>query len=47
MYMSDTIPKRKFFKNTSPEMDRNRSKDYRVPLLFPVSACISYNNLRF
>ena len=45
--MSSKIPKRKFFKNNPAEMDRNGSKAYRVPLQFPVTACIKYNNLRF
>ena len=38
MYMSNTIPKRKFFKNNFAEMDR---KVYRVSLQFPVTACIT------
>ena len=46
MYMSNTITKRKFFKNNSAEIDRNGSKAYTVPLQFPVTACINYNNLR-
>ena len=41
MYMSNTIPKRKFFKNNFAEMDRNGSKVYRVSLQFPVTACIT------
>ena len=47
MYMSNTIPKRKFFKKNSAEIDRNGNKAYRVPFQFPVTACIDYNNLRF
>ena len=40
MYMSNTISKRKFFK-----IILQKWKAYKVPLQFPVTACIDYNDL--
>ena len=39
--------KKKFLQKYSAEMDPNGSKAYKVPLQFPVTACIDYNNVRF
>ena len=40
MYTDNTI--HKINKNNPAEMDRNRSKAYRVPVQFPVIACTRY-----
>ena len=45
MYTSNTI--HKINKRNPAEMDRNGSKDYRVPLQLPVIPCLRYVILLF